>query len=397
MRNGDSGLRCAQCDAWPKDPDRALKKGFPNVPGAIRLVTQHSYKGWESRHLLVYVNDLRREGDFDGARALYVALTRLLRHERGSSLTVVSSCPELADWGKQWFDEYVGYEPSGQYEHSIDAAIARVLEGNPKVDERSAKDAVVSLGGLRTGHHPFYNRRVVALAYLCQYQLRQVNMAYTLFVERLASSDDWSGGLQLVDFGAGALAGLMGLVLAVADLMRSGVPVGNVFIDCVDESQEMMDVGYELCRQWGRICRDDPELWAVRQALNRVKVSALHRTCASVARRDVGACWVSAFHALYDDSVGEVADAMVGLNTALAPDWMLLTANDSKRDLAERVVSSYPGWSGPQIPEKGWLLAPVLGPSEGAIAGDRLELLPEWMYRRDRMYGYPSNVVYWTH
>lgn len=73
----------------------AFFKGMPN----IKATTHHSFKGWESRHLVVYVDSVSQATD---RALLYTALTRLKRHENGSALTVVSSCAELREFGETW-------------------------------------------------------------------------------------------------------------------------------------------------------------------------------------------------------------------------------------------------------------------------------------------------------
>lgn len=86
---------------------RPLKRAFPQYGDGLRAITVHSYKGWEAKHLLIYVQDLSDgEDGWSGAALFYVALTRLLRDTLGSSLTVVSSCDELADFGRRYFSDY---------------------------------------------------------------------------------------------------------------------------------------------------------------------------------------------------------------------------------------------------------------------------------------------------
>ena len=73
----------------------AFRKGREN----IKATTHHSFKGWEARHLIVFVESVRSKRD---RALLYTSLTRLLRHENGSSLTVVSCCSKLRAYGKSW-------------------------------------------------------------------------------------------------------------------------------------------------------------------------------------------------------------------------------------------------------------------------------------------------------
>ena len=84
---------------------RPLKRSFWGGNGMLKAATIHSFKGWEARHLLIYIDDIRQSETTP--TLFYVALTRLLRHEGGSLLTVVSSCPELREFGQRFFDDCV--------------------------------------------------------------------------------------------------------------------------------------------------------------------------------------------------------------------------------------------------------------------------------------------------
>lgn len=86
---------------------RRQKRAFFQGVARIKATTLHSFKGWESRHLILFVRSIKRPED----RALiYTALTRIRRHIEGSALTVVSCCPELLAYGKSWPDFF-------QFEH----------------------------------------------------------------------------------------------------------------------------------------------------------------------------------------------------------------------------------------------------------------------------------------
>ena len=84
---------------------RPLKRAFWGGNGQIKATTIHSFKGWEARYLLIYIDDVWKTSAMPAL--FYTALTRLLRHEGGSSLTVVSSCPALRDFGQRFFDDFV--------------------------------------------------------------------------------------------------------------------------------------------------------------------------------------------------------------------------------------------------------------------------------------------------
>ena len=79
---------------------RRKKMAFFMGNAKIKATTLHSFKGWESRHLILYVNRIESPED----RALfYTGLTRLKKHPNGSMLTVVSSCPNLYSFGARNF------------------------------------------------------------------------------------------------------------------------------------------------------------------------------------------------------------------------------------------------------------------------------------------------------
>lgn len=83
-------------DFWQR---RREKMGFYMGRAEVKATTLHSFKGWESRMLVVHVT----QSLTDENRALvYAALTRLKRSPEGSWLTVVCAAPELADYGKTW-------------------------------------------------------------------------------------------------------------------------------------------------------------------------------------------------------------------------------------------------------------------------------------------------------
>lgn len=85
------------------EPDRAeqvrSKMAFWMGDARIKATTIHSFKGWESRLLVVHVGNA--VGD-ESLASIYAALTRLKHSPLGSWLTVVCSAPDLADYGRSW-------------------------------------------------------------------------------------------------------------------------------------------------------------------------------------------------------------------------------------------------------------------------------------------------------
>lgn len=82
---------------------RAAKLNLRPGCAEILATTVDSFKGWETPHLVVYVNRMNSDRD----RSLfYTALSRLSKHPKGAAITVVSSCPEpkLEQFGRKHFN-----------------------------------------------------------------------------------------------------------------------------------------------------------------------------------------------------------------------------------------------------------------------------------------------------
>ncbi len=78
---------------------KKLKMGFWMGDARLKAATVHSFKGWEARAMVVHIGQAATAGQL---AAVYVALSRLRRCEKGSFLTVVCSAPELEAYGRTW-------------------------------------------------------------------------------------------------------------------------------------------------------------------------------------------------------------------------------------------------------------------------------------------------------
>lgn len=95
------GVHVIHTFAEDKQNSQRQKRAFFQGDARIKATTLHSFKGWESRHLILFIKSINRPED----RALiYTALTRIRRHQEGSALTVLSCCTELLAYGKSWPD-----------------------------------------------------------------------------------------------------------------------------------------------------------------------------------------------------------------------------------------------------------------------------------------------------
>jgi hypothetical protein len=97
----ESGIRCVHTFDDDERQSRRQKIGFYMGDARVKATTLHSFKGWESRSLVIYVGTSANE---QSLALTYTGLTRIKRHPEGSSLTVVSSAQALRHYGETWPD-----------------------------------------------------------------------------------------------------------------------------------------------------------------------------------------------------------------------------------------------------------------------------------------------------
>lgn len=78
---------------------RRRKFSFFKGDARVKVTTLHSFKGWESRALVLHVGRARTKEDL---ALVYTAMTRLRHDDAGSYLTVVCEAPELREFGTTW-------------------------------------------------------------------------------------------------------------------------------------------------------------------------------------------------------------------------------------------------------------------------------------------------------
>jgi hypothetical protein len=93
------GIQSCHVFGTDQASSRWRKSAFWMGDARVKAATLHSFKGWESPHLVVLINTARSPEDF---RGIYVALSRLRRHAGGSTLLVLCAAPELAAYGNTW-------------------------------------------------------------------------------------------------------------------------------------------------------------------------------------------------------------------------------------------------------------------------------------------------------
>lgn len=98
---GMKGIKTVHTFGNDSRESRRMKMGFYMGDARIKATTLHSFKGWESRALVLYIGHAR---DKRSRALIYTGMTRLKRHVKGSFLTVVCSAAELEEYGETWPD-----------------------------------------------------------------------------------------------------------------------------------------------------------------------------------------------------------------------------------------------------------------------------------------------------
>ncbi|MDQ6907264.1 MAG: DNA helicase, partial [Chloroflexota bacterium] len=95
------GVKCIHVFDDNKRERRNKKHAFYMGAARVKACTIHSFKGWETRTLVVHIANASSAG---ALAAVYVALSRLKWHAAGSYLTVVCSASNLRAYGQTWPD-----------------------------------------------------------------------------------------------------------------------------------------------------------------------------------------------------------------------------------------------------------------------------------------------------
>lgn len=75
------------------------KLAFFKGDARVKITTIHSFKGWESKALVVHIENANSKASL---ALTYAGLTRLKKDEFGCYLTLVNEAPELISFGEKW-------------------------------------------------------------------------------------------------------------------------------------------------------------------------------------------------------------------------------------------------------------------------------------------------------
>lgn len=100
---GLKGIRVINTFKVELNEDQRRKKlAFYMGDASIKATTIHSFKGWESKALIIYTGDGWLDNDEELAM-IYTSLTRLkIEYGQTSYLSVISDNPKLLEYGRTW-------------------------------------------------------------------------------------------------------------------------------------------------------------------------------------------------------------------------------------------------------------------------------------------------------
>lgn len=82
-----------------REDSRRKKLAFFMGDARVKVTTIQSFKGWESKALVLYLSSATKPKDY---ALTYAAITRLKRDDRGCYMTVICAAPELQEYGETW-------------------------------------------------------------------------------------------------------------------------------------------------------------------------------------------------------------------------------------------------------------------------------------------------------
>ena len=207
---------------------------------------------------------------------------------------------------------------------------------------RFTEKSLRSLDRLKQGNMPNYDDWD-ALFYPTWYQLRQVNLVYSILSGiKINGTDQGIFGIgdentRIIDFGCGCLATNIAVAMAAADLVARDHHVPEIEIDNIDNSPEMILVGERI--------------WESFQ--NKLRVSSSHSICSAFDKINYKThnsistlrnpsshtkCYVTAIHCAYAQSSFLIRKNLEDIMRRYNPSGLLLTTHSSKKEVLRSVT-----------------------------------------------------------
>ena len=202
---------------------------------------------------------------------------------------------------------------------------------------------------------PDFEDAWIALFYLIWYHPRQVNLFYSIFRSLLnhqvATDDSEPHGsmLQIVDFGCGALAAQMGLILACHDAFGDeGKP--HIAVTNIDLSHSMTRLGRRLWDEWSREL-DQAGLRNLEALCDAVPFKIANHRIAKVTNVNKDAArYLIASNVAFPSNLDTVHHDLARIWSDMSPDRAIVTTIGSRVDV-EQLQCAFEGaeWDGRDV------------------------------------------------
>ena len=224
------------------------------------------------------------------------------------------------------------------YQGALESAIVSVSESrlansSEQTLAHRIETGLRELDKLQGVQIPDYTSPDVALLYSHWYLPEQVNLAYTLSASLLPERLEHrhlGRPLQLVDFGAGSGAMVLGLILAVASYPRHQWPemIAVYQIDL----PAMLDLGDDI---WCSLAVEASKTEGLADVSALMARTLFERTEATQEETCIEGWagaerWLAALHVVYEETIGDTKVAFQGLLETVRPHFRVVTVPKSK-------------------------------------------------------------------
>ena len=209
---------------------------------------------------------------------------------------------------------------------------------------------------------PDFDDPWIALFYLLWYHPRQVNLFYSIFrplLESQAAADPPCSAFQIVDFGCGALAAQMGLMLAYHSAFEPD-HMPHVAITNIDRSKSMTAFGRHLWTEWSREL-DRAGLTNLHDLCNAVPFKTAHHRIAKVTNVNENAIrYLIASNVAFPSNLDAVHQDLARLWSDVRPDSAIVTTIGYRIDIEQMACAfEASAWNGRDIAPMPELAGPL--------------------------------------
>lgn len=234
----------------------------------------------------------------------------------------------------------VGAASVGMIGDMVDRAVAKVAEQEFRrlsraLSEEEAVDhvhrALAELRKLREGSVPAYDCEWVALFYLTWYQARQINLVYSLLVQRNVGLPR---RLHVVDLGCGAMAVQFALAIFAATSGQAGT---RISLTGIDSSRQMIAIGVELWKCFRKMIREE-----VRGFRTPETIHLLDRVTTVISKEYRTFDSLDSYRRSYDECIRAEADRRAAAVRSTLPSY--LVRHRAIRAARDRLAAHFTYW-----------------------------------------------------